>query len=125
MADTILIGRGQRISAIPRSVWERELSAAPTVIARRLEFMSQEHHQVRNFVVGELPRRGRPIALDEISNALGLTLERTKSIVDDLERNLFFLVRGDGAAVSWAFPVTVDETGHHLVFGTGERLDAA
>ena len=125
MADAILIGRGKTIAAVPRSVWVRELRSAPAAIARRLEFMSEEHHQIRNFVVRELPRVGKPIALDEISDALCQTRERTKRIVDDLEEHLFFLVRDDGAEVSWAFPVTVEETGHHLVFGTGERLDAA
>jgi hypothetical protein len=75
--------------------------------------------------VRELPRLGRPIPLAEISHALQLTETRTKSIVEDLERNLFFLVRGDGTEVSWAFPVTADDTGHHLIFSTGERLDAA
>jgi hypothetical protein len=87
--------------------------------------MSHDHHSVRNFVVRELPRMGRPIPLANISHALQLSQKRTKSIVEDLERNLFFLVRGDGAEVSWAFPVTAEETGHHLVFSTGERLDAA
>ena len=125
MADTVLIGRGDTISDIPLRDWEQELSSAPAFISRRLEFMSHDHHLVRNFVVRELPRSGLPISLAEISYALQLTQTRTKSIVEDLEKNLFFLVRGNGAEVSWAFPVTAEETGHHLVFSTGERLDAA
>jgi hypothetical protein len=87
--------------------------------------MSHDHHLVRNFVVRELPRLGHPIPLDDISQALDLAPERTTRIVKDLEKNLFFLVRGDGAEVSWAFPVTAEKTGHHLIFSTGERLDAA
>lgn len=125
MTDTVLVGRGTTITEIPRCDWERELSAAPTIIARRLDFMSREHHLVRNFVVRELPRLGRPISLSEISQTLHLTRKSTKRIVEDLEKNLFFLVRGSGTEVSWAFPVTAEETGHHLVFSTGERLDAA
>jgi hypothetical protein len=125
MTDTVLIGRGDTIHSIPQRDWEEELRSAPEHIARRLEFMSIDHHRVRNFVVRELPNLGRPIPLADISEALHLTPARTKSIVEDLEKNLFFLVRGDGAGVSWAFPVTADATGHHLVFGTGERLDAA
>jgi hypothetical protein len=125
MADTVLIGRGDSITSIPQTDWEYELSSAPEFISRRLEFMSHEHHLVRNFVVRELPRLGRPIPLADISHALDLSPERTTSILDDLEENLFFLVRGNGSEVSWAFPVTAEETGHHLVFSTGERLDAA
>jgi len=125
MADTVLIGRGDTIVHSPRSDWEAELSSAPESIGRRLEFMSHDHHLVRDFVVRELPKRGRSIPLAEISDALHLTRERTTRIVEDLEKNLFFLVRGNGEEVSWAFPVTSEETGHHLVFSTGERLDAA
>jgi hypothetical protein len=87
--------------------------------------MTPDHHRVRNHVVRELPRLGRAITLADISDALELTWQRTQRIVEELEENLFFLVRGDGTEVSWAFPVTADETGHHLVFSTGERLDAA
>ena len=125
MADTVLIGRGDTIMSIPQSDWEEDLRSAPESLSRRLEFMSPDHHLVRNFVVREIPRQGRPILLSEISGTLHLTRERTTSIVEDLEKNLFFLVRVDGAEVSWAFPVTAEETGHHLVFSTGERLDAA
>ena len=125
MADSVLIGRGDTISSIHLRDWEEEVRSAPESIGRRLEFMSHDHHLVRNFVVRELPRLSRPIPLADISDALSLTRERTKSVVEDLEKNLFFLVRGDGAEVSWAFPVTAEETGHHLVFSTGERLDAA
>jgi len=125
MPETILVGRGQHITSIPQSQWEQELEDAPEFIRRRLDFMSPEHHAVRNFVVRELPRLGRPVSIGRISQALRLPRERTNEIVEDLERNLFFLARRDGPEISWAFPATVDETPQHLVFSTGERLDAA
>ena len=125
MTDTVLIGRGDSIDRISRAEWERELESAPEGIRQRLAFMEADHHLVRNFVVQELPRRGGPISLQAIADALGIPMERTATIVEDLERNLFFLVRAGGEEVSWAFPVTVDDTGHRLVFSTGERLDAA
>jgi hypothetical protein len=122
MEETLLIGRGTRLERVPRAGWERELAAAPESIAARLAFMSPEHHLVRNFVVCELPRRGRPLPVRDIASALGLTAGRTEAVVEDLERHRFFLVRGDTGEVSWAFPVTVEDTGHGLVFSTGERL---
>jgi len=87
--------------------------------------MTEEHHLVRNFVVKELPRAGEPIRSDHISRELMLSRARTEIILDELERHLFFLVRNQRGEVSWAFPVTAENTGHHLVFSTGERLDAA
>ena len=110
---------------LPRGAWEAELRASPGGIRKRLQFMSSEHHAVRNFVVRELPSHGRPITIEDISRTLGLSGERTTAIVSDLETNLFFLARPDGGGISWAYPVTVEGTGHRLLFSTGERLDAA
>lgn len=125
MTETVLMGRGDTIRSLPQADWERELSSAPEAIRPRLAFMTKEHHRVRDFVVRELPRLGKPISSDAIAEALGISRARTAAIVEELERNLFFLVRRGGEDVSWAFPVTVEDTGHHLVFSTGERLDAA
>jgi hypothetical protein len=125
MSETILVGRALDISNIPRQAWEEELAEAPDLIRARLDFMSHDHHLVRNHVVREIPRLGRPMRAAEISRALGLPMPRTEQILTDLEERLFFLVRDHDGNVSWAFPVTIDNTSHHLVFSTGERLDAA
>ena len=90
MVDSVLIGRGETITSIPQSDREHELSSAPESISRRLEFMTEDHHLVRNFVVRELPRLGRSIALAEISGALQLTRERTKSIDGYRRQCVFF-----------------------------------
>ena len=65
-----------------------------------LAFMSPEHHSVRNFVVRELPRCGRPISISRIAAALRLPRCRTEQVVDDLEANRFFLVRRNGPEVT-------------------------
>jgi hypothetical protein len=125
MNETILLGRGRQMIEIPRAKWEEHLAEVPRHSETRLGFASEEHHLVRYFAVRELPRLGKPIQPELISQELRLSLDRVSSILDDLERNLFFLVRNEQGAVSWAFPVTVDPTPHHLAFSTGERLYGA
>jgi hypothetical protein len=125
MSETILLGRGRQIIRIPREKWEKHLSQAPQHGEARLGFMSEEHHLVRYFAVRELPRTGEPIQPEFISQRLNLPLVRVNAILDELEKNLFFLVRNRQGAVSWAFPVTADNTPHHLTFSTGEQLYAA
>jgi hypothetical protein len=125
MNGTIRLGRGRQIIKIPRKEWEKHLCTVPQHSETRLGFMSEEHHLVRYFVVRELPRTGEPIQPEFISHKLKLPLAQTNAILDELERNLFFLVRNEQGAVSWAYPVTVDDTPHHLTFSTGERLNAA
>jgi hypothetical protein len=91
----------------------------------RLAFMAPDHHAVRNFVVMELPRAGRPLRADEIAQGVRLPLGQVHQLLADLEKHLFFLVRNAAGEVSWAFPVTADPTPHQLTFSTGERISGA
>ena len=125
MNPNVLTADGHTIASIPRGDWETELHGAPEAMKKRLAFMTPDHHRVRRFAVAELPRRGKAITAGEIASALSLPVERVSAIVAELERALFFVVRTRGSAVSWAFPVTVDETPHSLAFSTGERCFAA
>ena len=125
MSDTILLGKGSQIIEIPRKEWEEQLSRFLQHSETRLDFMSEAHHWVRNFVVRELPRTGQPIQPDFISQNLELPLAQVNALLYELEKKLFFLVRNSQGAVSWAYPVTVEKTPHELVFSTGERLYAA
>ena len=125
MEEQILTSDGNQLSAIPREMWEQHLTKFPHEIKKMLTFMTKEHHQIRNFVVKELPAFGKPIPPELISEKLGIGLTKTNDILDELERKLFFLARNDQGEVLWAFPVTVDNTPHQLTFKTGERLNAA
>lgn len=91
-----------------------------------LAFMTLQHHAVRNFAVRELPRNGgRPLSPAQMAKALGFDSALVTSLLDDLEKHLFFLVRNRRGEVSWAFPVTTEPTPHRLRFSTGERIFAA
>jgi len=125
MSETILIGRGRKLTTIPRSQWEDQLRKAPESMKNRLSFMTPEHHLVRYFVVRTLPRIGKPIPPETIASRLKLPLRRVNSILAELEERLFFLVRDQNGHVSWAYPVTTATTPHRLVFSTGERIYAA
>ena len=125
MRDHLLLGRDHEMQVLPRAAWESEVARAPEHCVERLRFMGPDHHRVRYFVVEELARRGRPLSIDAIAEALTLAPAVVTGIVDELERNLFFLVRNENGEVSWAYPVTVDRTPHRLTFSTGERLHGA
>lgn len=125
MTETILLGQGNQILEVPRTKWEEHLADVPGHMQTRLSFMSPAHHAVRYFAVRELPLRGEPLPPEFIAEALDLPLELTGAILEDLEKNLFFLVRNEAGAVAWAYPVTAERTPHRLTSSTGERLYAA
>jgi hypothetical protein len=125
MSGSVLIGQDREITSVPFQDWQAKLQHVPVDDNPRLAFMTGEHHEVRNFVVRELPKLGQPIPADYISGELGIPIYRTIEILDELERNLFFLVRNPLGEVLWAYPMTAEKTPHQLLFKSGERLYAA
>lgn len=125
MIGTVLIGQEHEITGIPQKDWERGLSDVQQHLKGRLEFMSEEHHFVRNFVVRELPEVGASLSPAFIAQKLNLPVSRVNVILDELEERLTFLFRNEQGAVIWAYPVTVDNTPHHVTFNTSEHIYAA
>ena len=121
MSDRILLGLGRHLIPIPRIVWQPLVRASARRTRASLSFFSPDHHRVRDYVVRELPRIGAPLRPGAIAEGLALGLPRVREILDELEAGRTFLFRGDGETVSWAYPVTLDETPHVARFGTGEE----
>jgi len=125
MKDALLLGLGRHMIPIPRAIWRRQAVKAAPRVAAALGFMTAEHHLVRNFVVSELPRVGKPLSPELIAQRLDLPETRVRVILDDLEKHLTFLFRNEQGAVAWAYPVTADQTPHRVTFSTGEQIYAA
>jgi hypothetical protein len=125
MSSHILLGVGRDIQTKRDDAFVKSVKGLPARMASRLAFMSRNHHAVRDFVVRELPRQGRPLSPIQIAQVTGLTRQTVSAILAELERNLFFLVRNSEGNVSWAFPVTTSRTPHCLTFSTGEKIFGA
>ena len=111
---------------IPGALWRRQIESAAAGIAKaNRRFMTDEVRRVHHAAVRELPYSARPLAAARIAEKAGTSVARATEILGDLERRLTFLVRNDRGEVTWAYPVTVDRTPHHVAFKSGERLDAA
>jgi hypothetical protein len=120
MDDRLLLGIWRTMLPIPRPIWQRLVHGGA-----QLDFMSADHHRVRNHVVRELPREGLPLPPASIARALDLPLARVNEILDELERHMTFLFRNSQGEVVWAYPVTAERTPHHVTLSTGERIYAA
>lgn len=126
LSRPLLLGRGQSFAEMPANAWLAQLAKVPASMASRLAFMTAEHHLVRNFAVRELPHEGqRAIDPRHLAATIGLPAGRVLEILNDLERNLFFLVRNAAGRISWSFPVTVETTPHRLTLSTGEQTHGA
>jgi transcription initiation factor IIE alpha subunit len=110
---------------LPRLVWHRIVASDARNTTKELQFMSEEHHAVRNYVVAQLPRSSEPMSPDAIAQGLGMQVDSVRAILDDLERHMTFVCRYGRREVNWAYPVTVDETPHRVDYGSGEQGYAA
>ncbi len=121
MKDGLLLGLGRHMIPIPHLLWPSLVKRDARKIRAGLDFMSEDHHRVRNFVVTELLRVGAALPPQSIAEALGIALPRLHSLLDELEQHLTFLFRNERGEVTWAYPVTVEETPHRARFSTGEE----
>jgi hypothetical protein len=120
MKNNLLLGVSRYLLPVPRFIWQRQVRGNA-----HLDFMSIDHHRVRDFVVTEIPKAGKPLSPDYIAQALDLPPDRLIGILDDLETHLTFLFRNPQGEVEWAYPVTAACTPHHMAFSSGERINAA
>ena len=124
--SSVLTARANIIQAIDEDAWKDAVVTSTAHMPGRLAFMTPAHHRIRNFAVRELPRNGgRPLAIADIATATSIPEAATRAIIAELERHLFFVVRAGEDHVSWAYPVTVDETPHWVTLGTGESIFGA
>ena len=121
MKSNVLLGLGRLMIPIPQIVWKNVIKGSRKKIESGTRFMSKEHHLVRDFVVRELPRVGKPLTPEFISQELNLSVDQVQSILEKLEKHLTFLFRNEQGSVTWAYPVTIDNTPHHATFNTGEQ----
>lgn len=121
MGNSLLLGAGRFMFPVPSFVWHRLIRAAAGDARKSLRFMTDDHHRVRDFTVLELARTGSPLSPSTIAERLDLDIDRVDTILAELEKRMLFLYRSRGTDVTWAYPVTVDETPHRATFSTGEQ----
>ena len=89
-------------------------------------FMTDDHRRVHHFVGQGTPRMsGNPCRLTLIAARWACPRNGSYPFLNDLEKHMTFLFRNKQGEVTWAYPVTVDKTPHHLTFSTGEQVYAA
>lgn len=124
MSDKMLIGISRFIMPIPSLIWHSQVPIKARRLSADLRFMSAQHHMVRNYVVRELPRVGKPMSSESIAQSVNLPIAQVTSILDDLEEHKTFLYRNEQGSVTWAYPVTIDKTPHHVALSSGEQFYA-
>lgn len=126
MRERARLGIGRRMIPLPVALVKYLVRKDANKAVKASARLTDDHHRVRDFVVRELHSRQEPFSPAFISQQLNLPLEKTQTILDDLERGLVFLFRAGGEDVVWAYPATRAETPHQIAYaGADEQGFAA
>lgn len=127
MKDRIMLGLWKYMISLPPFLMDmkKQIEREKTRYEAAMGFMREDHRRVHHFVVRHLPASGKPLSPDVIAGNTGLGRDHVISILDDLEKHMTFLFRNKHGDVTWAYPVTVERTPHHLIFSSGEQIYAA
>ena len=101
---------------VPPALWEKQIKKHRRHVLAGMGFMTPVHRRVHHHVVRSIPGRSTPLPSEEIAKALDLEIGDVNNILTDLEKHMTFLFRDKSGAVTWAYPVTVEKTPHHLTF---------
>jgi hypothetical protein len=127
MKDRIMLGLWKYMLSVPPYLLDmkKQLEKNKLRYEAAMGFMTPDHRAVHHFAVRELPKTGKPLSAGLIAANLGLSQGKVVTILDDLEKHMTFLFRSKQGEVTWAYPVTIETTPHHLTFSTGEQVYAA
>ena len=121
----MLMGIGGFMVPIPGMISGKGLEKGVEGIKARAALLSIEERRIHHFIVRKMAVVTEPITVELVSGELGLDLETVKNTIDKLEEMKTFLFRSDGLGVDWAYPLSLDNTGHLMTASTGERFFAA
>jgi hypothetical protein len=125
MSNKLMLGLWRYIIKVPPFLWQKQIAKGKKRFEKEQGALSEEYRLIHHFVVRELPRKGKPLSPEFISDGAGFSVDRVKNALDYLEKRMTFLYRNKKGEVAWAYPVTVDQTPHKITFSTGEKLYAA
>jgi len=118
----MLMGLRGFMIPIPGIVSAKGLEKGLEGIKARAALLSEKERRVHHFIVRKMAVVTEPITANLVSEELGLDLEIVKNTIDKLEGMKTFLYRSEGSGIDWAYPLSLDNTGHLMTASTGERF---
>ena len=119
------MGIGRFMIPIPLLISNRGLEKGAAGAKAKAGLLSEEERRIHYFVVKKMAVAKEPITAELISEELGISLEAVGKTIDKLESLKTFLYRSDGKGINWAYPLSLENTGHRMAVSTGEEFSAA
>jgi hypothetical protein len=121
----MFMGIGKFMVPIPLVISNKGLEKGVSGVRAKAGLLSEEERRIHHFIVKKMAVAKEPITAELISEELGISLEKVGEIIDKLEDLKTFLYRSDGSGINWAYPHSLENTGHRMTVSTGEEFSAA
>ena len=119
------MGIGRFFIPVPQLISARGLKKGVSGAKAKADLLSEEERKIHHFIVKKLTVTQKHITTDIVGEALDVPVNSVEKIVDKLEAMKTFLYRSDGKGIDWAYPLSLEDTGHEITVSTGERFFAA
>ena len=119
------MGIGRFMIPIPQVISAKGLQKGVSGATIKADLLSKEERRVHHFVVKKMATANEPITAELVGVELGLPVNRVEKTIDKFEGLKTFLYRSDGKGINWAYPYSLDNTGHKMTASTGEQFFAA
>ena len=119
------MGIGKFMIPIPLAISNSGLKKGVSRAEAKAQLLTEEERRIHHFVVRKMASVEEPIRAELVADEIGLPVGEVENAIDKLEVLKTFLYRSDGRAIDWAYPLSLDETGHKMKVGTGEQFNAA
>jgi len=121
----MLMGIQSFMLPVPRFISDKGLKRGVIGAKAKAARLSHEERRIHHHIVKVMPTIRSPIEALQVSEELQLPLDMVKETIDKLEEMKTFLYRSGGQGIDWAYPISLEDTGHEMRCGTGERFNAA
>ena len=119
------MGIGKYLIPIPLVISNKGLEKGVSGAKTKAGLLSEEERKVHHFVVKKMASVEQPIKAELIAGETSLPVDEVVKAIDKLEGLKTFLYRSDGREINWAYPLSLDDTGHRMTVSTGEQFSAA
>ena len=121
----VFVGVSRFMLPVPQALSAFGLRKAVSGARAKARRLSAEERRIHHFVVRETAVAREPVTPELIGRRLELPVERVAAAVDRLEAMLTFFYRENGEGIDWAYPFSLEDTGHAITTDTGDRFFAA
>ena len=121
----MFMGIGRFMVPIPLAISNRGLQKGVSGAEVKAQCLTDEERRVHHFVVRKMASVEEPIKAELVAKETGLPVGEVERAIEKLESLKTFLYRSDGKGIDWAYPLSLDDTGHRMTVSTGESFNAA